>query len=375
MSNFFKLLVPSFLIFTFSFLICQPSPAATQADIKKFPPVSGQIYGQAASGVQSVSVNGKPVPLDASQNFSTNVKLRAGEKYLVLTINYENLRIIKKYLILRKTAVSSFKVFVPKEKIEKSLAALKQSVASKQEARLKALRARARQRELTAREQARERERERLEQERERKEKQAAAEKAWITRTSSPKFFANEFRGSYEVSALLDRINAAGYNVPFKTRANSLAKLNEILSLPNFYDLVRQKNQALPLTALLRSLIAETEAYRYKPFARLSPFQQKKIMLLNRLLLEALFAGAPHRGTWQAARPIPTFTRTKQYLYVWEFSAGKLLAVKQKQGSYSADIYIPVSKKWLNLKGLSEKDLQELIDKPVLPPQKKPQNE
>ena len=71
------------------------------------------------------------------------------------------------------------------------------------------------------------------------------------------------------------------------------------------------------------------------------------------------------RTTWQAAGVIPTFTKTKQYLYVWEFSEGKLLAVKQKQGSYSADIYIPVSKKWLSLKGLSDKDLQELIDKPI----------
>ena len=94
-------------------------------------------------------------------------------------------------------------------------------------------------------------------------------------------------------------------------------------------------------------------------------FLEEKIMLLNRLLLEALFAEAPRRGTWQAAGPIPTFTKTKQYLYVWEFSEGKLMAVKEKKGSYSADIYIPVSKKWLSLKGLSEKDLQELIEKPA----------
>ena len=46
------------------------------------------------------------------------VKIKAGEKYLVLRINYEGLRIIKKYLILRKPAVKKFKVFVPKEKIK-----------------------------------------------------------------------------------------------------------------------------------------------------------------------------------------------------------------------------------------------------------------
>jgi hypothetical protein len=346
-------------------LLAAAAGAVSQDDIKKFPPVSGQIYGQAAAGVRSVSVNGKPVAFDSSQNFSAEVKLRPGEKYLVLTINYDNLRIIKKYLILRKSAVSNFKVFVPKEKIEKSLAVLKQSVEQKKAARLKALRALARQRALTAEEQAREREQERLEREREAKERQELAERSWLRRTSSPKFFANEFRSTEAVASLLDQIVAAGYHVPFKARANSLAKLNEILSLPNFYDLVGQKNNNLALTDRLRSLIAETQAYRYRPFARLSAYQQKKIMLLNRLLLEALFEGAPHRGTWQAAGPIPTFTKTKQYLYVWEFSEGRLLAVKQKQGSYSADIYIPVSKKWLSLKGLSEKDLQELIEKPI----------
>lgn len=346
-------------------LLAAAALAASQADIKKFPPVSGEIFGQAAAGVRSVSVNGKPVAFDASQNFRTDVKLAAGEKYLILTINYENLRIIKKYLILRKSAVTKFKVFVPKEKIEKSLEALKQSVASKREARLKALRALARQRALTALEQARERERERLENERLAKERQALVENSWLKKTASPKFFANEFRTTNEVSSLLDQINAAGYNIPFKSRANSLAKLNEILKLPNFYDLVRQKNKNLALTDLLRSLIAETQAYRYRPFNQLSAYQQKKIMLLNRLLLEALFADAPHRGTWLASGTIPTFTKTKQYLYVWEFSEGRLLAVKEKQGNYSADIYIPVSKQWMELKGLSDQDLQELIEKPI----------
>ncbi|MBN3033396.1 MAG: hypothetical protein JW873_04805 [Candidatus Saganbacteria bacterium] len=348
-------LIPSlFFIFYLLSFICFCRAETPQ----KFPPVSGTIFGQVSPGVRSATVNGKPVRFDADQNFTAAVRLRAGEKYLTLVINYDNLRIIKKYLILRKSAVSNFKVFVPKEKIEKSIAALK---ASRQlAAQQQAARRRARLKEL-----AEEQRLAALAKAHRLKELAAAREKAWLDQTASPKFFANEFRASGEVGALLDEISAAGYGIPFKTREKSLAKLNELLGLPNFYDLVMKKNKFVPLTPLLRSLIAETEAYRYRPFTQLTPYQRKKLMLLNRLLIEALFASAPRRSTWLAAPPIPTFTKTKQYLFVWEFSEGKLLAVKQKQGSYSADIYIPVSKNWLNLKGLSEKDLQELIEKPV----------
>ncbi|MDD5594591.1 MAG: hypothetical protein PHG97_07640, partial [Candidatus Margulisbacteria bacterium] len=79
-------LVAGFLI---TLVICPAALAATKEDIKKFPPVSGEIYGQAAAGVRSVTVNGKPVSFDANQNFRAAVKLAAGEKYLTLRINYE----------------------------------------------------------------------------------------------------------------------------------------------------------------------------------------------------------------------------------------------------------------------------------------------
>ncbi len=351
--------------------------AASQEDVQKFPPVSGEIFGQAASGVRSISINGRPVSFDAGQNFRTNVNLKAGEKYLVLTINYENLRIIKKYLILRKTA-GKFKVQVTKEKIEKSIQAAKETQQAQTSKLTERRRQLARLNRLKAK--AREAERRRIEKAlaeeaaRQRKLARQKAERAWVTQVASPKYYANEFQGSNEVSSLLEQIGAAGYAVPFKAKANTLARLNEVLAASNFYDLVRQKNPRLTLSELIRSLAAETEAYRYKPFKKLTAFQQKKIMLLNRLLLEALFSDSPHRSTWLAPRPIPVFTKTKQYLYVWEFSEGKLLAVKEKQGKYSADIYIPVSKQWMSLKGLSEKDLQELINKPIKsfqPPAKK----
>lgn len=86
---------------------------------EKFPPISGEIYGQTVAGVKSINVNGKPVAIDNNLNFRTIVNLKAGEKYLTLNINYGSFRIVKKYLILRKPQVKTFKVYVPKEKIQK----------------------------------------------------------------------------------------------------------------------------------------------------------------------------------------------------------------------------------------------------------------
>lgn len=328
--------------------------AVSKSDIKKFPPVSGEIYGQAAPGVRSISINGKPVSFDAGQNFRALVNLKAGEKYLILRINYENLRIIKKYLIVRREKVK-FKVYVPKEKIEKAIKAAKPSreelLRQKREKLLASIK--------------REKEREKL-----LKEIRALEEKRWVEKVASPRFYAKEFKPGTTVESLAVAIYADAYGLPFKTRAGTIERLNELLTIPNFYDIVQAKGKTIPPDRKLKDLIAETQSFRYRPFSQLSDFQQKKIMLLNRLLLEAIYPDAPKRKSWLAAaeKPAPaptTVAKVCEYLYVWEFSEGKLLAVREKQGKYSADIYIPVSKQWLDLRGLSEKDLQDLIRKPI----------
>lgn len=216
------LLIPSFVICYLSFVIF----AVTPEDIKKFPPVSGEIFGQASPGVRGVTVNGKPVSFDSAQNFKAAVHLQPGEKYLVLKINYEGLRIIKKYLILRKSAIKKFKVFVPKEKIEKDVQKSTQARAAE---RRRALAKKKRARFLQA--------------------KRAAA-----------------------------------------------------------------RRPAKPLPA--------------------------KIGVL----------------------PPP---RLKEYLYVWEFSEGKLLIARETKGKYSAEVYLPVSKEWLDLRGISAAELRQLIAKPI----------
>ncbi|MFA4844291.1 MAG: hypothetical protein WC632_04990 [Candidatus Margulisiibacteriota bacterium] len=458
--------------------------AASQADIKKFPPVSGEIYGQASPSVRSITVNGKPVSFDSGQNFKAAVNLRPGEKYLVLKINYEGLRIIKKYLILRKTAIKKFKVFVPKEKIEKDVQASKRARA----AELKTQRG----------EQARQRALQALAKQERARVLQAERENNWLKKVPSPKFYAKEFRGSNEVLALNQAVVGDNYGLPFKTPIDSVTRLNELLKVTNFYELGRKKHPNAPLSPQARALVEETAAYRGRPFEQLSPYQQKKVLLLNRLLLEAFYPSVPQRDTWWVATPktkeeakwlkaVPSpkyyaseFTggtaevaalneliardnyglpfrapldsvdrlnellqtpnfyeltqkknkvfvpspllaaliketadyrnlpfwkldpvrqkkirllnrlllstlypeapqraawgitaaemplpKVKEYLYVWEFSEGKLLIAKETKGKYSAEVYLPVSQEWLDLRGISEAELRQLIEKPV----------
>ena len=333
--------------------LCQTDlSAAIKDEFKKFPPVSGEIYGQATAGVKSITVNGKPVSFDANQNFRAFIKLKAGEKYLVLRINYEGLRIVKKYLILRRSPISKFKVFVPKEKIEKTGLEAKQAALEAKRKKLLALKAG---------------EKAKAEEKAKTKEKE---EKLWMQKVSSPNFYPNEFKESSVIKALNQAISSDRYGIPFKSQENTIERLNEILQVPNFYEITRVKGKHLTFTPRIKSLIEETKDYRWKSFSQLTDFQKKKIMFLNRLLLEALYSQAPKRETWlvaQPAKPKPAVpsARITEYLYVWEFSSGKLMLVKEWKGNYSAEINIPISKQWLDLKGLSEKDLKELIEKPA----------
>jgi hypothetical protein len=467
----------------------------TPADIKKFPPVSGEIYGEGTRGINSISINGKPVALDPDLNFKAAVNLKAGEKYLVLRISYPTLTIIKKYLILRRSAVKKFKVFVAKENIEKmaqqALTAKKPTPSGKKAAL--ATKAREEKKKLLA--------------------LKAQQEESWTEKVASPKFYPNEFRDNRSVEALSRSVERDMYGIPFNPKATNLERLNEIIRLPDLYERAVKKGKPIKLTPQIKRLIAETQEYRKKPFSKLSPFEQKKVMLLNRLLLESIYPAAPRREQWLAAEkkeklpaklspeqeqwvksvsspnfypnefegkrtadvlsraierdkygiPLPAQagsidrlnqlirvpdlyetivkkgkqtkltskleglitetkdyrmkafsdlsafeqkkimllnrllieaiypdapqrrywtmapagkavpitieiggkTKTFEYLYVWEFSEGKLLLVKESSGKYSAEIYVPVSEDWLNLKGISAKELSQLIRKPI----------
>ncbi|MFA6548491.1 MAG: hypothetical protein WCT39_00975 [Candidatus Margulisiibacteriota bacterium] len=82
--------------------------------------ISGEVIGQAAPGVESVMVNGIPVPFDKNLNFSAKVSLPAGQKYLTISTKYKGLRFIKQYLVIRHPAApKTFTIRVPKQEFKK----------------------------------------------------------------------------------------------------------------------------------------------------------------------------------------------------------------------------------------------------------------
>ena len=65
-----------------------------------FFPISGEVYGQAASGVSTVLINGEKAPIDSDGNFKANVSLAQDQKYILVETHYQGLKFIKKYLML-----------------------------------------------------------------------------------------------------------------------------------------------------------------------------------------------------------------------------------------------------------------------------------
>ncbi|MFC1540693.1 hypothetical protein ACFL4J_01495, partial [Candidatus Margulisiibacteriota bacterium] len=91
-----------------------------------FSAIKGEVYGQAAPGVQAVLVNKQRVKTDKNLNFKTTVSLAQGQKYLEIETRYRGLRFIKRYLVIRHPkAKKTFKIHVPKKEFQKIIAKAK----------------------------------------------------------------------------------------------------------------------------------------------------------------------------------------------------------------------------------------------------------
>lgn len=105
----------------------------------------------------------------------------------------------------------------------------------------------------------------------------------------SPEFSMDEFTNGLTVKALCEEINKEGYGIEFKTLNNTIERLNEILQIPNFYDICLKKKKSMKLNEYAQKLISQPKNYRSKDFSELSKDQQKSILKLNRMILEALY--------------------------------------------------------------------------------------
>lgn len=104
-----------------------------------------------------------------------------------------------------------------------------------------------------------------------------------------PEFSMDEFRNGLTVKALCEEINKEDYEIEFKTLNNTIERLNEILQIPNFYDIYLKKKKSLNLNEYAQKLISVSKSYRHKKFSELSKDQQKSVLKLNRMILEALY--------------------------------------------------------------------------------------
>ncbi|MCX5816231.1 MAG: hypothetical protein NTX75_08320 [Proteobacteria bacterium] len=106
------------------------------------------------------------------------------------------------------------------------------------------------------------------------------------TYTAATYFSMDEFRAG-AVGALSKAITRDGYKIVLQKPDDSIERLNELLQVPNFYDIWREKNKILSPEA--EKLVYETQNYRQKRFSQLSEAEAKNIIKLNRLILEATY--------------------------------------------------------------------------------------
>jgi len=113
-------------------------------------------------------------------------------------------------------------------------------------------------------------------------------------RTQTLDFSAGEFRGGSTAEKLLKAIYHdipfSKYNIAFKEPDNTIGRLNEMLLMPNIYDLWAYPDRSsASLPESIKDLVDITENYRGKGLADLSPKERNNIKLLNRSLLEAIY--------------------------------------------------------------------------------------
>jgi hypothetical protein len=111
----------------------------------------------------------------------------------------------------------------------------------------------------------------------------------WSPNHKSSFFSNDEFGASLNIENLCKAINK--YKIEFAKPNSSIERLNELLQIPNFYNIWFRKNKSYKtklsnLNGYTKGLIDLTKSYRIKTFTKLDKYQKQKIVELNRLILE-----------------------------------------------------------------------------------------
>lgn len=106
-----------------------------------------------------------------------------------------------------------------------------------------------------------------------------------------PDFFIEEFTGSLTVEGFCRVIEQDHYDLTLQSEDNTLARINEMLQIPDLYEKIRKTKHSAVIPAELKKLLTDWHTYRNADYARMTITAQKKIRILNRLLLQAVYPG------------------------------------------------------------------------------------
>ncbi len=104
-----------------------------------------------------------------------------------------------------------------------------------------------------------------------------------------PDFTEEEFTGSMTVEDFFRVFEKDRYNVTFSSEKNTLARMNELLQLPNLYEMILEKKTSIKIPPGLNKLLTDWQPYRNADYVRLTVTSKRRIRIANRLLLQALY--------------------------------------------------------------------------------------
>ncbi len=109
-------------------------------------------------------------------------------------------------------------------------------------------------------------------------------------------FQEDEFVPPLTIEILCNEISKKLFRVTVQEPINTIARLNELLMIPNLYDTLLVKRPGVGFPKSINDLVDKTKGYRNKDFHNLSTDEQRYIKRLNRLLLEEIYPNESPKG-------------------------------------------------------------------------------
>lgn len=110
-----------------------------------------------------------------------------------------------------------------------------------------------------------------------------------VIRTCSSDFSVGAFKLPLTIEMLCKAIVDDNYNVSIHALINTIDWLNELLKVPDFYDILHTKKPNINFSQSINGLVDKTKDNRNKNFSDLKNEEQNTIIRLNRLLLEETY--------------------------------------------------------------------------------------